>query len=95
MKIALITLLLLVSACSTQRIQLAGEHRTYPSYEGRDHFFLLGLGQWKKVRATDACESSQAVEAFETYYSVGDVVFLLLTMGLYTPRSYAVYCALE
>lgn len=54
------------------------------------HFFLWGLVGEKTVLAYQSCP--QGVSAVNTKFSVGNVVFTVLTGGLYSPRTYIVDC---
>lgn len=91
-----IGLVLMLSACGHDHIirfnfdpqQYAN---TEPAYEGRSHFFLWGMWQKTDYNLVNVCPMSgvNAVEAHWTWY---DSLMGGLTMGVYAPESYSVYC---
>lgn len=62
-----------------------------PSYEGRSHFFLWGMWQKTNYNLAYVCPRNgiRAIDAHWTFY---DSLMGGLTMGIYAPESYAIYC---
>jgi len=83
--------LLTLSGCATQRFQLDERNPGIPTYEGKAHFFLLGIGQTKNINAGDFCGYNQ-VSSVESYISAIDFVLTYFTIGIYSPHSYSIYC---
>lgn len=82
---------LLLSACSTQRFNLDGNHATIPTYEGTSHFIFWGLGQEKEYNPSEICGAND-VSAIDTHVSFVDGLLSAITWGIYAPESYAIYC---
>ncbi|MDR2732387.1 MAG: Bor family protein [Fibromonadaceae bacterium] len=82
---------LTISGCATQRVQLDERNPGIPTYEGKSHFFLAGIGQTKTINAGDFCGYNQ-VSSVETYVSAIDAVLTYLTIYIYSPYSYSIYC---
>ena len=91
-----IALAITLSACSSDhviRFNLDQQQNppTTPSYEGRSHFFLWGMMQKKNYNLTSACRT-KGINAIENYWTLYDSLMGGLTMGIYAPESYAIYC---
>jgi len=82
-----------LSACSTQRFDINPNPimSQTPSYEGTNHFVLWGISQIQTMRPGDAC-GPQGVNRVEVQETFVDGLLKGLTLGLYAPRHYAVYC---
>ena len=83
--------LLTLSSCATQKVRLDERNPDIPTYEGKSHFFLGGIGQTKNISAGDFCGYNQ-VSSVETYSSATDIILSVLTYTIYYPRSYSIYC---
>lgn len=91
-----IGLALMLSACSNDhviRFNLDQQQNieTSPSYEGRSHFFLWGMMQKKNYNLTNVCQT-RGINAIENHWTFYDSLMGGLTMGIYAPESYAIYC---
>lgn len=91
-----IGLALTLSACSSDhviRFNLSQQQNvsTKPSYEGRSHFFFWGMMQKKNYNLANACWA-KGINAVETNWTLYDSLMGGLTMGIYAPESYAIYC---
>ena len=63
-----------------------------PSYEGRSHFFFWGMWQKTNYDLTKVCPT-KGIKAIETHWTWYDsLVGSLLTMGIYSPESFSIYC---
>ena len=62
-----------------------------PSYEGKSHFFFWGMWQKTDYNLQNVCypRGISAIDAHWTWY---DSLMGGLTMGIYAPESYSVYC---
>ena len=91
-----IGIVLMLSACGSDHIirfnlaQQQNEDAT-PSYQGRSHFFLWGMMQKKNYNLTNAC-SARGISAIENHWTFYDSLMGGLTMGIYAPESYSIYC---
>ena len=92
-KIALIALLISVTACSQTRHYVNG-HSVEGAREVKDDtdYFISGLAQKKKIDAQQICGGPDKVIATETFRSPVNIVLSLLTFGIYTPQEQTVYC---
>ena len=91
-----IGLALTLSACGSDHIirfnlEPQQEVNTTPTYEGRSHFFFWGMWQKTDYNLLNICypRSVSAIDAHWTFY---DSLMGGLTMGIYAPESYAIYC---
>ena len=86
---------LILSACSHDHIirfnldqQVA---KAEPSHEGKSHFFLWGMWQKTDYDLAKAC-SGRGINAIEAHWTLYDSLMGALTMGIYAPESFSVYC---
>ena len=91
-----IGLALTLSACGSDhiiRFNLAQQQNaeTKPSYEGRSHFFLWGMFQKTDYNLVNACPA-KGISAIENHWTLYDTLMGGLTMGIYAPESYSIYC---
>ncbi|MBR2299015.1 MAG: hypothetical protein IJ870_00380 [Alphaproteobacteria bacterium] len=89
-------LVLTLCACGSDHIMRfnLSEHpevKTAPSYEGRSHFFLWGMFQEKNYNLTNVCPI-RGINSIEAYWTFYDSLMGGLTMGIYAPESYSIYC---
>ncbi|MBQ8482144.1 MAG: Bor family protein [Alphaproteobacteria bacterium] len=82
-----------LSSCSTQNFEINPNPTAMeqPSYEGTNHFLLWGFRQVQTMHPGEACgpEGVSRVETKETFING---LLSVLTLGIYAPRDYAVYC---
>lgn len=91
-----IGLALTLSACGSDhiiRFNLSQQQtkETEPSYKGRSHFFLWGMFQEKNYDMTNVCPT-KGINAIEAHWTFYDSLMGGLTMGIYAPESYSIYC---
>lgn len=94
--LACICLALTLSACGSDHIiryNLAPQQNVNaePSYEGRAHFFFWGMWQQKNYNLTRVCPVN-GISAIDAHWTLYDSLMGGLTMGIYAPESYAIYC---
>ena len=91
-----IGLSLTLSACGSDHIirynlTYQQNANTTPSYQGRSHFFLWGMMQKKNYNLTNVCYG-RGINAIENHWTLYDSLMGGLTMGIYAPESYSIYC---
>ena len=89
-------LVFMLSACGSDhiiRFNISQQQNvnTTPTYEGRSHFFFWGMWQKKNYNLENACKSS-GISAIENHWTIYDSLMGSLTMGIYAPESYSIYC---
>ena len=90
-------LVFMLSACSSDHIirfnmaQQQQNVKTEPEYQGRSHFFLWGMFQKKDYNVMNACPA-KGINAIEAHWTFYDSFMNSMTMGIYAPESYSVYC---
>jgi hypothetical protein len=91
-----LALLLAVSACTTATVIRTPVSRTTsePTYEDSKEFFLLGALGPSHVLNTDQLCLGKEVDQIQTVYTDLDVVVGVFTLGIYTPRTLRLWCAL-
>ena len=88
---------LMLTACGSDHIirfnieQQQQNVKTKPSYEGRSHFFLWGMWQKTDYNLINVCRG-KGINAIEAHWTFYDSLMNGLTMGIYAPESYSVYC---
>lgn len=90
-KFFILLTVVLLSACSYQRFKFSESQPTSYPYETKSIFFVSGIGQTDNIDVKKICGSYE-VQAVETSYSFVDGVLGLFTYGLFTPKSYKVWC---
>ncbi|MBQ7413114.1 MAG: hypothetical protein IJV07_02430 [Alphaproteobacteria bacterium] len=91
-----IGLALMLSACGSDhimRFNLSQQQdvEVAPSYEGRSHFFLWGMWQKTDYHLENVCPA-KGISAIESHWTFYDSLMGGLTMGIYAPESFSVYC---
>lgn len=91
-----IGLVLMLSACASDHIirfnlDPRQDALVAPSYEGRSHFFFWGLWQKKDYNLTNVC-AARGINAIENHWTFYDSFMGSMTMGIYAPESYSIYC---
>ncbi len=91
-----IGLALTLSACGSDHIirfnlSPQPEVKTEPVYEGRSHFFFWGMWQEKDYNILNVCPT-RGISAIENHWTLYDSLMGSLTMGIYAPESYSIYC---
>lgn len=91
-----IGLALTLSACSSDHIIRFNLNQpqnvaTEPSYQGRVHFFFWGMWQEANYNLTNVCPI-RGIKAIDAHWTLFDSLMGGLTMGIYAPESYAIYC---
>lgn len=82
----------LLSGCTYQKFELtSGQRPTIPSVQGTSHFFFWGIGQTHVIIPQNVC-GNRKVLTTETNTSFWNGVATIVTFGIYSPLSYAVYC---
>ena len=89
-------LTLMLSACGNDhiiRFNLNQQQNvdTKPSYEGKSHFFLWGMWQKTNYDMSNVCPVN-GISAIEAHWTFYDSLMGGLSMGIYAPESYSIYC---
>lgn len=90
MKKLFLLLVLFCSACMTQNVT-TGTNIGKLSFKERQHFFVDGIAQKKTVNATQICRG-RSVGMVKSTFEPLDIVFGIVTFGIYTPRTLEIYC---
>ena len=92
----LIFSLISLGGCAAITITKSGASDfTYrPNYEVTKHFFLWGLIGEHTVNTRAACKDTP-VQQMQSKFTVRDVLYGALTLGLYLPRTARVWCERE
>ena len=91
---AVSVLVLGLSGCAQQTFTIKDNAGIQPSQETRQTFFLSGIGQSKLINAAQVCGGADKVARTEVQESGLDVLFRVITFGIYTPREARVYCSI-
>jgi hypothetical protein len=84
----------LLAGCANQRFNVAGELPANPAAKSEDSqtFFLSGIGQMKSVDAAKICGGASKVDGVAVEQAPLDLLYGIVTLGIYTPRTARVYC---
>ena len=87
---------LTLSACGSDHImrfniEQQQNTKTTPSYEGKSHFWLWGMFQKTDYNLSNVCPIS-GINAIESHWTFYDSLMNGLSMGIYAPESFSVYC---
>lgn len=91
-----IGMVLALSACSSDhviRFNLTQQQNveTKPSYKGKSHFFFWGMWQKTDYNLVNVCPT-RGIKTIETHWTLYDSLLGGLSMGIYAPESFSVYC---
>ena len=95
-KLLTIMALVTLTGCAAITITESGQSdfRYRPNYEQSQHFFLWGIIGEHTVNTRAVCKDVP-VSQMQTKFSVQDVLYATLTLGLYLPRTAKVWCLRE
>ena len=82
---------LALSSCGTQRFDVEGHRVIEPSYKDTSHFVFWGIGQEKTYNPNEIC-GSRGISAVDADATFADGLLTVLTLGIYSPKSYSIYC---
>ena len=86
----LLIFILSFEACMTQNVTTGGNPGRL-ALKQRQTFFVDGIGQRKTVNAAQIC-NGRSVGMVRSTFEPLDIVFGVVTFGIYTPRTLEVYC---
>lgn len=91
-RLSVCLIMALLAGCATQRIETnQNDYLTTPTYTGKNHFIFWGLAQGKMRDAREVCGNNNVL-AVQTSTSFWDGVATVATFGIYTPKTYEIYC---
>ena len=91
-----IGLALMLSACGTDHVirfnlNQQQDVNAKPSYRGKSHFFFWGMWQRTDYDLAHVCPM-RGINAIDAHWTFYDSLMNGLTMGIYAPESYSIYC---
>lgn len=93
MKILAITLVsIALVGCANQRFELRPSDAA-PSQVQTHSFWISGVGQSKTEDAAKVCGGAAKVARIESQATALNVLFSVVTFGIYTPRELRITCA--
>ena len=92
-KIASVSLcaLLLVAGCAGQKFSI-NEGSNANQTVNDSTFFVAGLGQEDIINAATMCKGANKVVSVEVKETPINILLRVVTLAIYTPRSYTVTC---
>ena len=94
-KIILTTLLVagLVAGCAQQRFNFSDDMMMdAPDRDDVSVFYFQGVFQQQNINAVEVCGSADKISAVEVQETVMNYVLAAVTLSIYTPKQYRVYC---
>ena len=91
-----IGLALMLSACGTDHVirfnlNQQQDVNAKPSYRGKSHFFFWGMWQKTDYDLSHVCPM-RGISAIDAHWTAYDSLMNGLTMGIYAPESFSIYC---
>ena len=93
--VSTLTFVLLLSSCATQTTLLNDSYGSVLGESGTHDFFISGIGQTARVNLDKACGKGYVASKTQTVSSPVNIVISIVTLGIYTPRDYKVFCSPE
>ena len=84
---------LMISSCATQTNVLNDSYGSVAGDTGTHGFWIGGIGQIQTVNLDNACGEGYSASKTQTVFSAGNWFVSVLTLGIYTPRDYRVFCS--
>ncbi len=81
-----------LQGCSTQAFSINGNSRPFIKEKNMSNFFIYGIAQDVEIDAGRICGGANRVARVESSLGVLSGALSIITLGIYTPRDYAVYC---
>ena len=78
-------------SCSHVRVEMASGIKNTTAFTHYSHYLLFGLIGWDTLDVEKLCQDQTLVQV-ENYFTGEDILFMLTTAGLYTPKSTKVWC---
>lgn len=86
------TLVLLLAGCSVVSFDVSDEKaRNTPHMTGRNDFYIGGVGQEQIIPVMETCRNG--ISTLKVKYTFIDGLLAVVTMGIYTPNTYEIYCS--
>jgi hypothetical protein len=92
MRIIFLVFLITLSSCATKQFKMNEKITLKPSAEGKRHYVFWALGQDTAISGEGICKQLENVVAIDSYSSISDSFLTYLSGGIYSPKSYAIYC---
>ena len=93
--VSTLALVLIFSSCATQTTLLNDSYGSVIGESGTHDFFIGGIGQTARVNLDEACRKGYVASKTQTISSPVNIVITIVTLGIYTPRDYKVFCSKE
>ena len=78
-------------SCSHVNIEMASGIKNTTAFTHYSHYLLFGLIGLDTLDVDKLCQDQNLVQV-ENYFTAEDVLFMLTTVGLYTPKSTKIWC---
>ena len=91
--VSTLALVLIFSSCATQTTLLNDSYGSVIGESGTHDFFIGGIGQKARVNLDEACGKGYVASKTQTVSSPVNIVISIVTLGIYTPRDYKVFCS--
>ena len=83
---------MILTSCASRSFRGKNNKVLTASQEGRKHYYFWALFQNTTISGEDACKQNEKVAAIDFYSSFSDTVLTYFTGGIYSPKSYAIFC---
>jgi len=89
----LLLALIFLTSCSAQTSLFNNSLDQTLTKEGTHNFFFYGIGQTKNENLAQICGNASNVARTQTISTLPNLLGQFLTLGLWFPRTYKVYCS--
>lgn len=86
-----LALVMVMTGCATQTATIRPASQAQAVTETHK-FFVSGIGQEKEVNAAQVCGGADKVAQVQSSQQPKDILFGLITLGIYTPHTAVVSC---
>jgi uncharacterized lipoprotein YajG len=90
-KLVLVLATLTIVGCANQRFDLRATDAA-PAQQSDQSFWISGIGQTQTADAAKICGGTDKVARIETQETALNIVFRVITLGIYTPREMRITC---
>jgi len=91
----LVALCFAFASCATQTNLMSNDYDQVLKAKGNHGFWIAGIGQTKTEDLSQACGQGYKPAKTQTQWTATNILVTMLTLGIYYPREYRIYCTRE
>ena len=83
------------TSCATQTNLFSDDYNQVLKSKGTHGFWIAGIGQTKTENLDQVCGEGYKPAKTQTQFTFTNILVTALTLGIYYPREYRIYCSNE